>query len=1139
MDQNQIFQQQADEDQRQRDAANEQHPADRYDAGDADLFERGQPEPPTDLPEDLFERDETEPPVDEYVTNESVDAEVPIDETGVPESVEPEPSSEEITAPDTVETRSVANDLAENELPSQDELNELVTDVTTLGLDDDVLGRDGMLEAVRDAEDVEAKGGSYLEGFTSSIERQMSDRHPDPVEAKQPGVEPAPPSDRDNAFERYMDHKDKLEASRAGGSWHRDSIDAYHRMGMTYNAYVAGEKIDGLPVTKVDVFLSGVRFYQSNIIETAIIRAVKFACSTFSDKQEGKIETEQNLSDKGVDPKGPLRDNMGALDSGDATTVSSDEVKSVRKDIPEYGMDYGIDTTKGTTYNSTDNLKIYHPTDTVGKVDIGDGKTLNVPGMRMVDIDGTRALVGPDGKVAHESIRNETGLSDGDKSRIESRCDVFESRSAKEQFNHMAESRGVSVEDLKAQYTEKAMDAYASRIENQMLTEANRLETSTIPEARNELNTFERDYSKLDKLETAISRGGVDSGEMKPGEIQNLKAELRSGIEQVEGRISAMEDRVELLRDVHAQTKGATIEDRFSRAVSTEDNAVGRACQIEYVKPETITAIDSKIDAGTEKIVADVEKYSIANPESAVSYDADSGELYNKFGVSESGRYDEQYATVEKSELPSDNPDSIQEHISKHIDTDFDKYREFDPNQQDAPKDVETEQQDTETQSPDTATEAEQLIQPETDLPPEATPADTTPESELPANPEVEQSAETPQGETLSDVEQQQSDADAPPEEVPQSTPDETPVDTEPPSDAAVETVESEDSADVNAEDVVTNSGLTAEQLPEDPSSIDEKRPPAVESGTDAEDETEAKVAAAHDDEANRTEPVKPDDETLTAKPDETTLPKSDEASDIEAGDSEISDKVHEILDTYFNDTEGLVAPEDDVVKPILELFENPGENDFKEIFDSIAEVMAGQDNVEDQIGKFTDLVENFIDASPVPAEAYDMFGNSMLESGVPTDISEAAMDHILSPDLVAQPLEPGIEAQVTIGDQDLTIWDTGIFDTYTDEAAGGFPDEQTADRFFEQADQALYDTGTGVEFPDMGMESGTPFDTESLMPDFETIQPPDVTTGDDFGFSTDMPETAVDVPGGIEGVEAIEGGAAVEGIEAAAAALL
>ena len=108
----------------------------------------------------------------------------------------------------------------------------------------------------------------------------MNEQQSDPVETQQP-AEQAPPTDKDTAFERYMDHKDKLETSRAdSGNWHRDCISAYHRMGMNYNAYLSGEKVNGMPVTKADVFVSGIRFYQSNIIETAIIRAVKFACNS-------------------------------------------------------------------------------------------------------------------------------------------------------------------------------------------------------------------------------------------------------------------------------------------------------------------------------------------------------------------------------------------------------------------------------------------------------------------------------------------------------------------------------------------------------------------------------------------------------------------------------------------------------------------------------------------------------------------------------------------------------------------------------------------------------------------------------------------------------------------------------------------
>jgi hypothetical protein len=967
----------------------------------------------------------------------------------------------------------------------------------------------------------------------------MADKQREPVEISQLSIDSPPPSDREIALDRYTEHKNKLESSySSGGHWHRDSIDAYHRMGMTYNAYVSGEKINGMPVSKADVFISGVRFYQSNIFETAIIRAVKFACSAFGDKQEGKVETEQNLNDKGVERSGPLRDDLGAYDYGKATAVSIEDVSQARVSVPEYGIEYGLDTTKGTTYNSTDNLQIYQPTDTVGKLDIGDGKTLNIPGMRMVDIDGNRALVSPDGKVVHESNRNETALSNGDKTRIESRCDVFESRSAKDRFAQMAESRGMSVEDLKAQYTEKAMDAYASRIENQMLSEASRLETKTIPEARRELETLTQDYNKLDKLETAISRSGTASGEIKPGEIQNLKAELRSGMEQLENRITAMEDRVELLRDVKAQVKDATVEDRFDRAVSTEDKAVGRAGNIEYIGKDTDEKIIDLREKGIEKIEADIEKFNAANPESSVSYDSDSGELYNKYGVSESGKYDDRYATVDKSELPPDNPDSVQEYISKHIDTDFDKYRDFEPERQDTQKEVDTEKSETEIQQPESTAEVEQSQQKDADISSETVAPEKAAEAEQQL--QIDTPQETEPEDNASKVEHEPPQDTEPHQETDLHDPDldETPVETEAPSESAVEVTESENDIKIAVEEMAAEEDLSAESLAEDTSDTEVYRSSGEKNDTE-EDESEARVAAANDDDSYGDTHTKTDDIKTEIESDDTVVSQSDETGTMEMGEFDISDEYKEILDRYFLDTENVIIPENDVIQPIVDIYENSGQPDFKEIFDAISEIIAGQENVLDNIDKFTELIDGFIEASPVPGEAYDMFNESMLEAGVPEEISNAVMEDMLSLDRIAEPMETGIQADVTIGEQELIVSDNGIYDAASGDFAGGFLDDTSAGNCFEAADQSLYDTGANVDYSDAGMESGNPIDTESLTPDFEMIQPPDVTVGDDLGFDTGIPETAVEVPGGIEGVEAIEGGAALEGIEAAAALLL
>ncbi|MDR0286712.1 MAG: hypothetical protein LBI03_03255, partial [Clostridiales bacterium] len=1096
-----------------------------------------------------------DPPIDEFVTNESLEQKVMFGEPIDPDLAKTEELPlDNVAESKSTESSSDTEEMTEFESPDQDELNELVTDITSMGLDDNVLGRNGLNEAIRDAEDAEAKGGSYLEGFTISIERQMSEKQNDPVEINHPNAESLPPGDRDPAYEKYIDHKNKLEAGRESGiGWHRDSVDAYHRMGMTYNAYVSGEKINGLPVTKADVFISGVRFYQSNIFETAIIRAVKFACNVLGDKHEGKIETEQNAIDKGIKRPGPLKDDLGACDNGDAKAVSAENIKQVRTDIPEYGIEYGIDTTKGLSYNSADNLKIYQPTDYISKIDIGGGKSFNVLGIRMVDVDGNRALVGPDGKVVHESIRNETGLTDGDKARLESRYDAFESKAAKDPISHMAENRGISVEELKSQYTEKAMDTYASRVENQMLGEANRLETRTIPEAREEMNSLRQDFNKLDKLETAISRSGAEPGEIKLSDIQDLKIELSSGIEKLETRINAMENRVELLRDVHAQVNGASIEDRFDRAASTEDNAVGRAGRIEYIDQDTDKKIIDTVDQGTEKITGDIEKYNTANPESSVSYDVESGELYNKFGVSESGKYDEKYATVDKSELPSDNPDSIQEYISKHIDVDFDKYRDYEPEQQDSKQEVEAEQQQgTEVGQQETNPDVEQSQHLEGDTYSTDTP-DTSPEGEHKEKPDVETAAEKQLHEENPDAEKETKP------ETEHSEKDETqdmehdidkdsdksekdPVDSESDIEAETEQHSFKIEAEATAEETEIKIGVAEGSEQEDFHSSDEINSSKSEKGNDTSEENEAQAVAAHDDEASGDTSSKHDEKREDTPVESESTTQSDEFnSSPDTVDIEIMDQYKEYLDIYFLDTENVIIIEDDVVQPILDVYEGSGQSDFKEIFDAISEIMAGQDDIMTQIDKYIDLVDAFIEAAPDPAEAYDMFSNSLIEAGVPEEISNAVMDEMFSMDRIAETMETG-EVQVTIGDQELIVDEIGIFDAATGEPAGGFTDDQTANEFYESAEQSLYDTGYDrfdVDASDNGIEAGSPVDTESLTSDFEEIKP-DISVGDDPDFEVGgVPETAVEVPGGLEGVEAAEAGAAVEGVEAAAALLL
>lgn len=83
------------------------------------------------------------------------------------------------------------------------------------------------------------------------------------------------------------------------------------------------------------------------------------------------------------------------------------------------------------------------------------------------------------------------------------------------------------------------------------------------------------------------------------------------------------------------------------------------------------------IDAGTERVEEVVEKFNEAHPDMQLSYDADTGELFNHFGVSEIGGFNPEYATVEASELPSDHPDAIKEYVAEHGEADFSEFKEF------------------------------------------------------------------------------------------------------------------------------------------------------------------------------------------------------------------------------------------------------------------------------------------------------------------------------------------------------------------------------------------------------------------------------------------------------------------------------
>lgn len=91
-------------------------------------------------------------------------------QTGAAMEVQLSPQ-DEVKAPEGPEETGVVSE--EFITPKQGELNRLVQQVTEIGADDEILGKDGLLESIRNGEQSEAHGGSYIEGFVSTPGRLM------------------------------------------------------------------------------------------------------------------------------------------------------------------------------------------------------------------------------------------------------------------------------------------------------------------------------------------------------------------------------------------------------------------------------------------------------------------------------------------------------------------------------------------------------------------------------------------------------------------------------------------------------------------------------------------------------------------------------------------------------------------------------------------------------------------------------------------------------------------------------------------------------------------------------------------------------------------------------------------------------
>ena len=437
---------------------------------------------------------------------------------------------------------------------------------------------------------------------------------------------------------------------------------------------------------------------RGNIFETLIETAVRGILDSIfpaeprdpvTVEETASREIEAGMTGNLIMPE--VSDAYGMLDNGTlekgTELPDADTVNTIRMSNPLYGQHFGFDMTeKGWHTGSMTIYRNEYP-QRVDVVDSGTVKTISIPTIRMVELYENLYHVSPFGKILNSDIHNvKTELPIG--SSI-SQLDVSKGKNA-ELFEKLAENEGISLEQIKEQYTVAAEDKFVSRVESNLEDHSTYLRDSAIPETREIVDSYRRDLLVLDSRETVLSReltelknGGQQSDfterekelQGKIDEIHSLKGELEKGIASCEERLERLEATLERYDECKQELteKGADPYDRYMAASNAEKEAFGRSDSLEYIPKDTERAVGTVVERERPEFMADVERYNEKSPDNQLR--EKDGELYNRFGISETGRYDADMC-VDSEKVKNMEPHELDEYERIHAQDGFEEFKD-------------------------------------------------------------------------------------------------------------------------------------------------------------------------------------------------------------------------------------------------------------------------------------------------------------------------------------------------------------------------------------------------------------------------------------------------------------------------------
>lgn len=500
----------------------------------------------------------------------------------------------------------------------------------------------------------------------------------------------------DNTKEKPQTHEEKMEAAHekkeAAIDYSKNTFRSFYNMQEKYHAYKSGTEVDGKAVGKVDVFISGVQFVNSNIFETLILTGFRAIERAFDkdkadvEKPEGGIGIgETGHSDITTD-KLSIKDDVGAYDNGYARGVDKDEVEAARVENSEYGRFFGADTSREPNARmSTENMNVWtedRPMEISGVNEKGFVESLKIPSMRMVEISGNFYQVNAFGGVEASKIYNHDVDIKGFP-----QLDVSRDPSIAKQIEMSANTKGVSVEQFKADIVESSKEQFAQRIETQWEKESDRL-SDKIESTKQDLDSLKDRLSSLEGKEAQFEKSNLEIPENKAAleEIKGLKEEIGSGIEKAEYRLKSMEAYQDYIDSAKNYTKDGTVEDRFERAVTGEKLAAGRGENVEYLSKEA----DEKYEKLSE--IEPKENFDMEKPMEAGQEKPDAAEREQKASETEKPELDQPQDT-EKAVLEKVDTETNQQQVEQEQD----KENQEKITEQPEGKEVSTEENPVET----------------------------------------------------------------------------------------------------------------------------------------------------------------------------------------------------------------------------------------------------------------------------------------------------------------------------------------------------------------------------------------------------------------------------------------------------------